>query len=108
MLAQGQLLNTTSPIYICPLDTVSKIKTVIFFNGDSVTNVVSLYLVQNSSSEIGTATASNQILNVSLISGDTFEFSPSFPIEFTEHNDSIQAKASNSDKVNFFVLGIEI
>jgi hypothetical protein len=54
---------------------------------------------------VGTADATNQVLSCDLPSGETFELSFSYPIDYSAENDSIQASATNATEVSFFVLG---
>jgi hypothetical protein len=106
MLAQGQLSNTVGAIYTVPSATTAQIKTLVFFNSGTGTNTVAVYLVPNNTGSIGTADTTDQVLNFDLPSGETFEFSPSFPIEYSAENDTIQASATTASEVNFFVMGV--
>lgn len=104
MLIRGTLSNTAASIY-----TVSapvKVKTIIFFNGGAGTNTVSLYDVPNNTGNVGTAGLSNQIMSIALPSGDTYEFSPAYPFDYTETNDSLQASATNASEVNYRIMGV--
>jgi hypothetical protein len=105
MLAQGQLSDTVGAIYTVPAATTAQIKTLVFFNSGAANNAIAVHLVPNNTGAVGTAGATNQVLSCDLPSGETFEFSPSFPIEYSAENDSIQASATNANEVNYFVLG---
>jgi len=105
MLAQGQLGSAIAPIFTAGSSTVD-IKTIIFFNSDNTTKSISVHVVPNSSGSLGAATSANQILNISLASGDTFEFSPAFPIRLIAANNSIQAGTTIANKVNYFINGV--
>jgi hypothetical protein len=106
MLAQGQLSDTVGAIYTVPAGTTAKVKTLVFFNSGAGTNTIAVHLVPNNTGAVGTAGATNQVLNFNLPSGDTFEFSPSFPIEYSAENDSIQASATTASEVNYYVMGV--
>lgn len=106
MLSQGQLSSSVGSIYTVPASTTAQVKTIIFFNGGVAARTVSVHLVPNSGGSIGTAGATNQVLNFDLPSGDTFEFSPSYPITYSAQNDSIQASASVGNEVNYYVMGV--
>lgn len=107
MLAQGQLSDTAGAIYTVGAATTAQIKTIVFFNGGEQTNTVAVYLVPNNATAVGTAAISNQVLNIALASGDTFEFSPAYPVTYSAQNDSIQASATNANEVSYFVMGVE-
>jgi hypothetical protein len=106
MLIQEQLSNTVGAIYTVGSTTTAKIKTLIFFNSGASTNTIEFFVVKNSSGSVGTAAENNQLLRFDLPSGDTFEFSPSYPIELSEENDTLQGSATAADEVNVFVLGV--
>lgn len=103
-LSRGQCSNTAGAIYTCS-GTTSNIKTIVFFNSNTTTEVVKLYVVPNSGGSVGTAADANQILNINLTSGNTFEFSPAYPIVLTSTNDTIQASSTTANKVNYIVGG---
>lgn len=104
MLVRGQLSSVVGSIFTNT--TTAKIKTIVFFNSGLVTNTVSVHIVPSNAGSVGTAGIANQILSIALTSGTTFEFSPSYPINFDAVNDSIQASATNGNQVNYFVMGV--
>lgn len=107
MLAQGQLSDTVGAIYTVPAATTAQVKTLVFFNSGISSNAIAVHLVPNNTGAVGTAGATNQVLNFNLPSGDTFEFSPSYPFEYSSANDTIQANATTASEVNYFVMGVE-
>jgi hypothetical protein len=106
MLMQTQLDDTVGAFSTLDASTTVKIKTLIFFNSGASANSIDIHIVKNSGGSVGTASGSNQILRFSLPSGDTFEFSPSFPIVLNEENDTLQGVATTADEVNVFVMGV--
>lgn len=107
-LASGQCSNTAGAIYTCPSGKTANIKSIILFNGNSTTETVKVYVVNNNGGSVGTAGVTNQILSISLTSGNTFEFTPGYPIELTAQNDTIQADSTTTAKVNYIVCGKEV
>lgn len=105
MLVRGTISNSAAPIYTVMGN--AKIKTILFFNGGAGVNTVSLYDVPNNGGNVGSAGLSNQIMSVALPAGETYEFSPAYPFEYTELGDSLQALATNAGLVNYRILGVE-
>ena len=107
MLSQGQLSDTTAAIYTVGAATTAQVKTLLFFNGGAGVNTVTVHLVPNNATAVGTAALDNQVLSVALPTGDTFEFSPAYPVVYSAENDTIQASATNASEVSYFVMGVE-
>jgi hypothetical protein len=105
MRIQGQLTSTITTLWSNPANEKKYFKTFIFYNVSGVTNDFTLHIVDNNSGNIGTADNGNEILYYTLNPNQQIEWSPSFPIEFNYTNDSIQAKASNDNAINFIILG---
>ena len=101
MIASGQLDSALAAIYTLPASKVADIKTIIFHNTNSVSEVVTVCVVPNG----GTADVTNQILNIALESGATFEFSPAYPFVLNVAGQNLQAKSTTESKVNFWILG---
>ncbi len=107
MLSQGQLSDTATNIYTVGVSTTAQIKTLIFFNAGASSNTVSVHLIPNDSGAVGVAGTDNQVLSLALPTGETFEFSPAYPIVFDNQNDTIQASATNANEITYFVMGVE-
>lgn len=106
-LSRGQISNTAAAIYSCPSGKTASIKTIVLFNSNTTAEVIKIYAVPNNGGSVGTATDANQILSISLSSGNTFEFTPGYPLELNAQNDTIQANSTTASKVNYVLGGLE-
>lgn len=106
MLAQGQLPDTeTLILQLSPIQEILQAKCFIFYNNDFEDNDIFLHFVPNNNGSLGTADNTNCI-SLTILAGKTLIFSPSYPIEYSNTNDAIFAKASKPNKVNYFILGV--
>lgn len=103
-LSSGQLAGSAGAIFTATATT--NIKTIVLFNSNTTTETIKLYLVPNSGGSVGTAAASNQILSIALITGETFEFSPAYPFVLSASNDTVQAESTTANKVNYWINGV--
>jgi hypothetical protein len=105
MLAQGTLSTSINTLYFLSSNSTVYFKSFIFYNDGTLNTAITLYIVPNNSGSIGNANNQNKILYQVLEPGETYEFSPSFPIDLNTQNDSIKGKIDNSVNVNFIILG---
>jgi hypothetical protein len=102
-LSKGQLSSTIASIFTATQSTY--VKTILFHNTNTETETVIVSLVNNNGGSLGTSAESDNILSISLTTGNTFEFSPSYPLLLNSNNDSIQAISTTASKVNYIVSG---
>ena len=108
MLLQGTLSNTETSLLTLSTANVNLLKSFIFFNSSSSNDeTIFLYVVKNDGGSVGVADNSNLIVEQILSFKETFEFSPAYPIEINQINDSIFAKASTNNTVNYLISGVE-
>ena len=106
MLSQGTLNTSATSIYTNGSNSIKYLKSFIFHNSNSSSSsTIYLHVIKNSSGSVGNASLGNRILFTSLEAGETYEFSPSFPIDLSETNDTIQAKSDTDGDVNYFIFG---
>ena len=106
-LADIQTLpSTVGSIYANPASTKTFIAGFTLFNSNTTAETVKLYCVPDSAGSLGTAGVTNQFLEISLASLETFVFeAPSDGIVLSDTNDSIQAVTTTASKVTIQVHG---
>jgi hypothetical protein len=98
--------SSAGSIYANPGSTLTFISGFTLFNGNTTAETVKLYNVPDSGGSLGTAGVSNQFLEISLASLETFVFeAPSDGIVLSDTNDSIQAVTTTASKVTVMVHG---
>ena len=101
--ATGQLPDTAGILYQIPVDGRT-IKNVVLYNSNTSTELVKLYFVDNVQGQVGTASAANQVLELSLGAKSTFEFYLENQVELGR-NDAVFGESTTADVVNFWVDG---
>lgn len=101
--ANGKLADTASVIYQIPVDGRT-VKNVLLFNGNTSTELVKLYFVDNANGAIGAASADNLVLELSLGAKSTFEFYLENEVELGK-NDAVFGESTTANVVNFWVDG---
>lgn len=104
-LNKGQVASSAGAIYTNPASTTTRVKTILFHNTNTTAEDVILYLVNNSGGAVGTASASDIVNRENIPANGSPEFSPAYPFELTEENDTIQAVTTTGSVVNFAILG---
>jgi hypothetical protein len=100
--------STVGSIYSNPASTESFISGFTLFNANTTAEVVRLYQVPDSGGSLGTAGETNQFLEISLASKETFVFeAPGDGIVLSDTNDSIQAVTSTALKVTIQIHGLK-
>jgi len=100
-----QISSTVGSVYSNPSSTKTFIKSVLIFNSHSDNVLLKIYNVPDSSTSLGTAAITNQIIEKDLLSKETFEWVLSYPLTLTDQNDSIQAVASVNNVLNIQIYG---
>lgn len=107
MLFQGQLSGTASAIVTVGVTEKIQAKTFLLYNNDSADIDVFFHFVPNASGALGTANNTNRV-SLTVPTGKTVEFSPSYPVEYDSENDAIFASAATASMINCFVMGLRI
>lgn len=108
MFIQGQLSDTKSSLKSVGSSQTVYFKSLIFHNTDSSEQTIYLHFVpHDGSNNLGIANSTNIIVNQTLASNETFEFSPAYPVEMKSENDAVFANASNANVVNYLITGFE-
>jgi hypothetical protein len=98
--------SSAGSIYTNAAATKTFIAGFTLFNGNTTAETVKLYYVPDSGGSLGTASVSNQFLEISMASLETFVFeAPSDGIVLTDTNDSIQAVTTTASKVTVMIHG---
>lgn len=107
-LADIQTLpSTVGSIYANPASTETFIKGFTLFNSNTTSETVKLYVVPDSGGSLGTAALTNQFLEISLSSKETFVFdTPGDGIVLSDTNDSIQGVTTTASKVTVIIHGL--
>lgn len=105
MRIQGTINASMTTLWSNPTNEIVYIKTLIFHNNSSLADDFAIHIVSSDGGFIGTASSSNRLLYQVLEAGETYEFSPSYPLEFNTQNDSIQGNGTNDGNINFIFLG---
>lgn len=100
-----QVSSSAGSVYANPSSTKTFIKSILVFNSHSSDVVLKLYNVPDSTGSLGTAATANQVLEKTLISKESFEWSLNYPLTLTDTNDSIQAQANITDVLNIQIYG---
>lgn len=99
---------TAGSVYANPGSTKSFVKGVVLFNGNTTAETVKLYNVPDSGGSLGTASAANQFLELSLAPLETFVFeAPGDGLPLSDTNDSIQAVTNTASKVTIQLSGLK-
>lgn len=108
-LAEIQTIpSTAGSIYANPASTKTFIFGFTLFNSNTTAETVKLYMVPDSGGSLGTAAATNQFLEVSLASLETFVFeAPSDGIALADTNDAIFAVTTTASKVTVQIHGVK-
>ena len=99
------IASSAGSIYSNPASTKTFVRSLIFHNTNTASETVKVYNVPDSTGSLGTASAANRFLNITLAANATFEYSPEYPMVLTDTNDSIQAETTTASKVTAMVIG---
>lgn len=100
--------STAGSLYSNPASTKTFIKGVTLFNSNTTAETVKLYVVPDSGGSVGTAAVTNQVLEVSLASLETFIFEfPDDGAVLQDTNDSLQGVTTTASKVTVMVHGVK-
>jgi hypothetical protein len=100
--------STVGSVYSNPSSTKTFVFGVTLFNSNTTAETVKLYMVPDSGGSLGTAAVTNQFLEVSLASLETFVFEvPDDGIVLSDTNDSIQAVTTTASKVTIQIHGVK-
>jgi hypothetical protein len=111
MILWPTTLTTSAAAYVTNATShTTQVHNIILHNTDTSAHVVDVYLVQNSSGSVGTASTSNRIMHVTVQASDTLflTFSGSEALVLDANNDTLQAKADTSSVVVMSVKGDDI
>jgi hypothetical protein len=113
-IVRGKLANiqtipsTAGSVYANLIDTKTFIRGFTLFNGNTTAEVVKLYSVPTSSGNLGTASSSNQFMEITLSPLETFVFDfPSDGLVLDSVNDSVQAVTTTANKVTIIFHGVK-
>jgi hypothetical protein len=98
--------SSAGSIYANPAGAKSFVKGLQIFNANTTSEIVKIHVVPNSSGSPGTASAANQIGQLSIASGATVWFPlgiDGWPLVLGGTNDSIQAQTTTASKVTVLV-----
>jgi hypothetical protein len=99
--------STVGSIYSNPASTITFVSGFTLFNSNTTAETVKLHNVPDSGGSVGTATVTNQFLELSLAAGETFIYeAPSDGIVLEDTNDSIQAVTTTASKVTVMIHGV--
>lgn len=107
-LADIQYIEATTPktLYFNPSGGAkSYIRSLVLFNGNTTTETTKLYMVPDSATATGTAGASNQFAELSLLTKETLIYDFKYPITMIDPNDTLQGSTTTASKVTIQVLG---
>jgi len=102
------LPTTAGTMYANPASTKTFIKGITFFNGNTAPELVKLYKVPNSGGSVGTAGATNQFTEISLVAKETtfYEF-PGDGLPFGSTNDTLQGVTVTANLVTYQLHGVK-
>lgn len=108
-LADIQTLpSTVGSLYANPASTKTFVKGITLFNSNTTAETVKLYRVPDSSGSLGTPGVTNQFLEISLASLETFVFEfPGDGAVLEDTNDSIQGVTTTASKVTVQIHGVK-
>lgn len=100
------LSDTAGSLYANPASTKTFIKGVTLFNSNTSSETVKLYCVPDSTGSVGTAAATNQILERSLAAKETLivDF-PNDGVALQDTNDSLQGSSTSASVVTIVLHG---
>lgn len=99
LTAQGaQIAATVGTVYTAPAAKRAQIGTIILHNSGAAANDVIIYSNGN--------TAAAKLLNITLDSNETYEFSPKVPLVL-EGAETLRGEATNATEVNILAFGRE-
>lgn len=106
-LADAQRIpSTAGSLYANPSSTVTYVKSIHFFNSNSSSEAVEVYIVPDSTGSLGTADDSNIANKFTLPANDAYTWVvEGIGIVLTDTNDAIFAKTSTANKVNVWLFG---
>lgn len=104
-LGQGQLSTTPAVIYKNGGNNLVYVKVVWLHNPTDSDTTVVLYYVPNDNGQVGQAAFEWQIEEYPLAAKESYEVAPSYPWDMDTNNDSLQAKSTIANSVNYLVLG---
>jgi hypothetical protein len=99
------IASSAGAIYTNAASTISYIKSLVLFNGNTSTETVKLYNVPDSTGSVGTAGDANQFAEISLDAKETLMFDLPYPITIIDENDTIQGVTTTASKVTVQILG---
>lgn len=100
--------SSAGSLYSNAASTKTFIKGVTLFNSNTTAETVKLYNVPDSSGSVGTAGVTNQVLEVSLASLETFVFEwPDDGLTLQDTNDSLQGVTTTASKVTIMIHGVK-
>tara|TARA_B100001996_G_scaffold379483_1_gene365304 strand:- start:5899 stop:6270 length:372 start_codon:yes stop_codon:yes gene_type:complete len=100
--------STAAAIYINPATTKTYLKGFILFNGNTTTETINLYYIEDNLSAPDTLDIANkpqQFVRQELASGETFYVELNYPIVMTDQNDQIMGLTDTAQKVTVILLG---
>jgi hypothetical protein len=100
-----QVSSTVGLIYANPNMTRTFVKSIVVFNSHIDNVILKIYNVPDSTNSVGIVAITNQLIEKTLLSKETFEWVLAYPLILTDHNDSIQAVASVNNVVNIQIYG---
>ena len=108
-LAEIQTIpSTVGSLYANPSSTKTFVKGITLFNNNTTSETVKLYRVPDSTGSLGTAAVTNQFLEISLASLETFVFEfPGDGAVLEDTNDSIQGVTTTASKVTVLIHGVK-
>lgn len=100
--------STAGSLYANPTSTKSFVKGITLFNSNTTAEIVKLYQVPDSTGSLGTAAVTNQFLEVSLASLETFVFEfPGDGAVLEDTNDAIFGVTTTASKVTVQIHGVK-
>ena len=100
--------GTAAPIYVNSASTLTNIKGFILFNGNTTTETVNLYYVEDNVGALDTLDIANkpqQFIRQELASGETFYVELNYPIVLTDTNDAVFGLTDSSQVVTVILIG---
>ena len=101
-LEMGRVSSTVEPVYEPPTNKIGLVKTILLHN----TYATSVTVTLHHDAQNGTPSAANIFLKVTLIPDETFEYAVGH-IFAVANADNIEAVASVTNVVNYFIFGAE-
>lgn len=95
-------------LYANPSSSKTLVVGLTLFNGNTTVETVKVYVVPDSAAALGTADASNQVLELEIEAKDTVFAAFPFGVMLVDENDSVQAATNTASKVVALVHGDKI